>query len=166
MNRCPDCQRGIPDNAAFCIHCAAQLRPKPQVKLREEPATGATIRLYPADASLPVQAQPSRPKAHKRHKQKKHKHQGHGQHRHKGSLWPIIVIGILIVLATKTSWLGFLVLFGLLGFIRRPSQHGLVELLIFGGIVFLMWNTGIWPGILLLIIASHLFSGSRYGWRP
>src|ERR671933_1515424 len=56
---CPRCERNIPADAAFCIYCAALLKAAPAPE-PQTPATGATIRLNPAEAP----AAPSRPYSH------------------------------------------------------------------------------------------------------
>lgn len=163
MNRCSKCRRDIPDDAAFCIHCAAQLRSTPQVQPRE-PATGATIRLNPIETNMPVQPAQSR-----RVVRSRHRHHGHS-HQRQNTLGPVFLLGILFLLVTKTFWPGILVLVGLPGFIRATS-HGrpgraLQQLVFLGGMAMLFWSGPFWPGILLLMFVSHMVSRARYSWRP
>ena len=80
------------------------------------------------------------------------------------------MVGVIVLLVTKTFWPGILVLLGLTHYVnqhaRGRSNRALGQLLFFGGLAFLFWAHMFWPAILLLIFGLHLLSSRRHGWRP
>ncbi len=167
---CPNCDRTIPDDAAFCIYCAAPAPHAPPVAARE-PATGATIRLDPAQAPMLVEpagpAPQRQPRRHRHHKA--HRSQAKCQSHQLGWLIPL---GIVLMLVTRSWWLwpGIFVLIGLSNYTEKSargySTAALRKLVFWGGLAFLFWTGTFWPGIIILMLASSLIHNRGWGWRP
>ncbi len=176
--RCAGCARTIPNDAVFCIYCAAPVgearTPEPQAQPR--PATGPTVRLRPTDVRTVAPSQqpvtvapiaPAKVKLHK-HSHKKHKHK---KHKHDDPSGPIFIIGILALIFTGNFWPGILILLGITGFINQSAKghgnHALGHAVFWLGLAALMYTgtSFFWPGVILVIIASHIISKQqRHTW--
>ena len=166
---CPSCDRTIPDDAAFCIYCAAPAPQAPPV-VTQQPATGATIRLDPGQAPMVAQAAPTTPRHHRK------QYGRHGKHRQgkcsSSALGALIPIGIVLMFVTGSwsLWPGIFVLIGLSNYAQKNarghSNAALREVVFWGGLALLFWTGTFWPGIVVLLIASSLIQNRGWGWRP
>ncbi|WP_052343861.1 zinc ribbon domain-containing protein [Kallotenue papyrolyticum] len=137
---CPACQHVIPDDARFCIFCAAPIAP-PEPK--PGPATGPTRRLgspsVPVMEPAPVAPAPVAPAPQPTR------------------AWPsgstVFWIGLLLLFVTGWWWPGMLILLGMSSFAseaRRGRQQAAWQQLIFwGGLGLLFVTDWFWPGVLL-----------------
>lgn len=165
--KCPNCDRTIPGDAVFCIYCAAPA-PKARPVAMQEPATGATIRLDPAQAPMVTRA----PAPSSRHQPKRHRH--HRKHRHivggSDSSGMLFIIGIFVLIATRSFWPGIFVLIGLTNFykksVRGHTGPALREIVFWIGFALLIATGTFWPGIILLVIASSLIRDRGWGHQP
>ena len=167
---CPQCNRNIPADSAFCIHCASQVGTAAEPRRPEAPATGPTVRLDPAQApsAFPpagqAAARPTRPTQPLR----RGKHRGRG--RSDGSAAIFFIGALLLLLMQVPFWPAILVLIGLAHFVQASSRgrgnHALAQLIFFGGLALLFWTHTFWPGILILIIGSHVLRHRKRSWSP
>ena len=71
---------------------------------------------------------------------------------------------------TNSFWPGILVLIGVTKFIKHSvrgrTDRALRDLVFWGGLTLLLGANMLWPGIILLIIASSLFNQRRFSWHP
>ncbi len=162
---CPRCDRTIPADAAFCIYCAALLRPAPASEPRM-PATGATIRLSPAKVvapgrPLPAASQPAQMRGPARRR-------GHGRHGDPSGM--LFLVGLALLIATHSFWPGILILIGLSHYVKQSGRGrggpALREMIFWGGLALLFATHMFWPGILVLLFVTSLLGQSGFGWRP
>ena len=166
---CPHCDRNIPADAAFCIYCAAPVKLAPGIP-QQPPATGATIRLDPAQA-------PTTPRRDRQRRARQVPQVPLGRqsvHRkRKRTSDPsglFFVLGFFFLITSSYFWPGILVLIGLTKFIKRQSRgaswRAARDLFFWGGLAFLFWTQTFWPGILLLLLATSLLGNRRHAWGP
>ena len=167
---CPQCNRNIPEDSAFCIHCATAVGTAPEPQRVEAPAPGPTIRLDPAQAPsalLPAQhrparpARPTRPLGHRKHR---------GRRKVDASVAIFFIGALLLLIARVPFWPAILVLIGLAHYGQASSRgrgnHALAQLIFFGGLALLFWTHTFWPGILILLIGSHVVRHRKRSWSP
>ena len=141
---CPQCGGSNPQDARFCVLCAARLgAPGSESK----PVTGPTVRLDPA-VPQPTRV-PGAPRPAAAHRHNAIDLQG-----------PLFFAGLALLLMTHWFWSGILVLLVAIGVLRHTGQgrshDGLHGLIFFGGLA-LLFTTGFWwPGILLWLGALSL----------
>ncbi len=148
---CPQCRRSNPEDARFCIYCAAQLELVPQEPVAPaQPVTGPTTRLEePAYMQrTPNPAPPSAPSPSV-------STSAWGSNREKEMNTALWLVGLGVLFLTGTFWPGILLLVGfssyLQGVARGRQQKALRGLIFFTGLAILFWTNLFWPGILILI---------------
>ena len=156
---CPICSRPNPEDARFCIHCAAPLEAREQPPVVEA-ATGSTVALnaptdIPTPAAAAAQPRPSTglfPAGRTKELT--------------GALW---LIGLGILFVTNTFWPGVLVLAGLTAYLNDSARGRQVEalrpLLTLTGMAVLFQFGLFWPGILILLGVVALLSPELRGHR-
>lgn len=154
---CPACQRAIPDDARFCIFCAAPVAPaEPEPRA----ATGPTRRLDPASPYRLPEAAPTEAAAPAATISRRASGLPSGS--------ALFLIGLFVLLATGWIWPWILALIGLSGFANetaRGRRHAAWQSLIFfGGLALLFAVNWFWPGILLWLGLMALIKPSQ-GWR-
>jgi hypothetical protein len=153
---CPQCGRSNPEDARFCIYCAAQLVPL-EPAASAQPVTGPTTRLEEPKYMQPT-LNPAPPFA----SSSSVGTSGQGTNRGKEMNTALWLIGLGALFLTGTFWPGILVLLGfssyLQGVARGRQQKALRGLIFFTGLAVLFWTNLFWPGILILIGATLLLS--------
>lgn len=158
--KCPTCDRLNPEDAQFCIYCAARLTP-PAAVMEATPATGPTKRLgeeaapsYQMPAPPAAPSLPQRPSGRPRFGTESI-----------GAIW---LIGLGILFFTGEIFPGVLVLVGLTSYIKAAArgreQDGLRSFVFFGGLAAMFWFGWFWPLILVWVGAMILFNRGR-GWH-
>ena len=155
---CPTCSRPNPEDARFCIHCAAPLEAHEQ-PLHVEAATGSTVALNaPVEIPTPVAAPQPRPSTGL--------FPAGRTNELTGALW---LIGLGLLFVTNTFWPGVLVLAGLTAYITESARgrhtdavRGLVTLT---GMAVLFRFGLFWPWILILMGVVALLSPELRGRR-
>lgn len=156
---CPNCTRENPDNAKFCIFCAAKLTPEPVVA-EPVPAVGPTVRLTPepapayvlpsTPAPAPAAPQPSSGSVPGRYND--------------GATGAVFLIGMGFLILTGNLFPGILALLGITGYMsearRGRPERGMQSLIFFVGLTLLFATGTFFPGILFLLGALY-FLGSR-----
>ena len=166
---CPRCERNIPADAAFCIYCATPLKAAPAPETRT-PATGATIRLKPAEAPA-APSRPYSPPAQPAWKNRPSRRYSRGYRRqHPDPSGMLFLAGLLFLIATNSFWPGILLLIGLAHYVKQSARgrggRAIRNIVFWGGLAFLFWAHIFWPVILMLFLASSLFGHRGYAWRP
>lgn len=150
---CPQCGGSNPQNARFCMLCAARLGAHSGAS---KPVTGPTVRLDPArpqPARVPGVSRPAATPCYN----------GADLQR------PLFFAGLALLLMTHWFWPGILVLLAAMGVLRHTGQgrsrDGLHGLIFFGGLA-LLFTTGFWwPGILLWLGALSLADAGHHKGR-
>jgi predicted membrane protein len=82
----------------------------------------------------------------------------------------LFIIGIFVLIATRSFWPGIFVLIGLTNFykqsLRGHTRQALREIVFWAGFALLIATGTFWPGIILLLIASSLINHSGWCWKP
>lgn len=155
---CPQCGHSNPEDARFCIYCAAQLVPA-QPAEPTQPATGPTTRLEQAEYVPPASdpAPPATPSASPSVGTR-----GWGKNREKEMNSMLWLIGLGVLFLTGSFWPGILVLVGLSSYVHSIAhghqQKALRDCIFFTGLAVLFWVNLFWPGILILIGITTLLS--------
>ena len=157
---CPTCDRSNPEDAHFCIYCAAPLVaaetstavPTTSSAERLAPSPGMAVS-EPAAAAAPVSA-PEVPSVPSVAWWNSRREQELG-----GAVW---LIGLGLLFLTGTFWPGILVLLGITTYLHetaRGRQEAAVRSVIFFcGLAALFWSGLFWPGILILAGLTALLS--------
>lgn len=169
---CDGCQRSVPNDAVFCIYCATPVGAAsvPAPRVVQEPATGPTVRLQPSDVQKVsprvqgIYVAPAKP--HKQHRQQKQRPRKQQQADHS---FPVFIIGVLFLIAIGNIWPGILVLLGLTRFMKHQARgranRALGKLIFWVGLAALWYTPFLWPGVVLLLFASHMIGKQRQaGW--
>ena len=157
--KCPRCKRTVPEDAQYCIYCAAQVAPATAPRVQAAPATGPTTRLdpevvpgYSMSATAPAPA-PQLTMPHRRH--------GHRQRDSVGAVW---LIGLGLLFLTGSFFPGILLLIGFTSYLshsaRGRERKGIQSLVFFGGLTALFWFGFSFPLLLLWIGAMILINRS------
>lgn len=156
---CPTCSRPNPDDAQFCIYCAAPLdvsEQSPDVN----PATGSTVALDAPTQRPVAEAAALQPGASAGWQPVRYNKEL------TGAIW---LIGLGLLFMTHTFWPGILVLAGLTAYVQEAARgrqtKAVRDLITLTGVAILFWTGLFWPGILILLGAVALLSPELRGRR-
>lgn len=150
VKTCDGCGGQIPRDAQFCPICGRSFAATEAAAAQTAPPPLAR----PAGATQPRPGPASKP------------------HASNVDYSPLILLGGLAVLFVLFRRMLFPGLLGLFGFflLARHAAHGRMGrgvgwLVFLGGLAFLLISGKIWPGILLLLLASWLLGRVAHCWR-
>ncbi len=146
--KCPICRRVNPDDAHFCIYCAAHITPVIPAPTAA-PVTGPTTRLDPS--AVPLYTMPAVPA--KAAPQVHSSRRGSRRHQHNDGTWSVWLIGIGILMLSGSFFPGILVLIGLTKYLKASRRGRYAQanqrLVFWAGLAAIFWLGLSWPLFLL-----------------
>jgi hypothetical protein len=149
--QCPECSQANPEDARFCIFCAAPLiteaQPTSESSAQQPAVASRTSEIVAADERGAQQGRNARWLSTRR------------AQTIAGGMW---LIGLGVLFLTNTFWPGVLVLAGLNAFVHEEARgrrtQAIRNLVMLAGMALVFWTGLFWPGVLILLGVIALLS--------